>query len=95
MDITEVVTDAKTRRMIESILNGKDDDEDDEEDVEQDVGKPAPPAADEAPDDQANRDEVPDEPLPRDEPAQRGKGGKARKHSAIAKPKKKQNCQRT
>ena len=29
MDITEMVTDAKTRRKIESILNGKDDDEDD------------------------------------------------------------------
>jgi len=38
MDITEMVTDAKTKRTIESILNGEDDDEDDEEDVERNSG---------------------------------------------------------
>ena len=68
MDITEMVTDAKTKRKIESILNGQGDVEDDEEDVEQDSGKPAPPAA-VAPE-RAQEELEPAEDLPnRDEPA--------------------------
>ena len=98
MDITEMVTDAKTRRKIESILNDENDDADDEEDDDDAVdpkrqGKPARPAAvapeearedGEPAEDKASRDEPAEDRPPQDQPA----SGKARKNLPTAKPKK-------
>ena len=96
LDITEMVTDAKTRRKIESILNDENDDADDEEDDDDPVapkrqGQPtvAPVAPEEAredgepAEDKASRHEPAEDRPPQDQPA----SGKARKNLPNAKPK--------